>query len=43
MNHSDSEKLLQRQEVEARFGRLVRYRVKDIEAWIEQNTTRGAQ
>ena len=24
-----------------RIGRLVRYRAKDIEAWIEDNSTRG--
>ena len=24
-----------------RFGRLVRYRVKDIEAWIEANSSGG--
>lgn len=65
MMNPDSDKLLERQEVEARFGiskrflevsamkksgprmvkigRLVRYRVKDIETWIDQNTTGGEQ
>ena len=63
MNHSSSDRLLTRLEVEQRFGiskrflelkamsgegprrvyvgRNVRYRVRDIEAWIEANATGG--
>ena len=62
---NETDRLLNREEVEARFGiskrfleiktksgegprtvrigRLVRYRVKDIEAWIEANCTPEVQ